>query len=387
MRYLDLSRHGQKKVGRITGCCPSLTGFNDRPDYEIFRLRYEVAATDGPEATFYDFLGVKANSAQDEITKAYRKLSRSMHPDKVKQTFIASRATQKKAGSKPGVHVNKPPSEKEIQKAVKQATERFSKLGVVVKNLQGPGRERYDHFLRNGFPTWKGTGYYYTRFRPGLGTVLVGLFIFGGGAVHYGALVLSYRRQREFVERYIRQARRAAWGDETGLGGIPGLGASPAAPPIPEPEAAPVAMNRKQKRQLEKEGKKDKKTKKPAPRSGIATPEQTSGPVGKRREVEAENGKKLVVDATGDVYLKEGEELFLLDIDEIERPTFQKTALYRVPVWLYFKAIGRFLPQAKDSEDPEDEGSLDEVQINDDAPSIPTNGIARKRNKANGKVS
>lgn len=27
----------------------------------------------------------------------------------------------------------------------------------------------YDFFYKNGVPRWRGTGYYYSRFRPGLG--------------------------------------------------------------------------------------------------------------------------------------------------------------------------------------------------------------------------
>lgn len=27
----------------------------------------------------------------------------------------------------------------------------------------------YDFFYKNGVPKWRGTGYYYSRFRPGLG--------------------------------------------------------------------------------------------------------------------------------------------------------------------------------------------------------------------------
>ena len=36
---------------------------------------------------------------------------------------------------------------------------------------------RYDFFYKNGVPKWRGTGYYYSRFRPGLGVRV--LFCFG----------------------------------------------------------------------------------------------------------------------------------------------------------------------------------------------------------------
>jgi hypothetical protein len=29
--------------------------------------------------------------------------------------------------------------------------------------------QRYDFFYKNGVPKWRGTGYYYSRYRPGLG--------------------------------------------------------------------------------------------------------------------------------------------------------------------------------------------------------------------------
>jgi hypothetical protein len=31
---------------------------------------------------------------------------------------------------------------------------------------------RYDFFYKNGVPKWRGTDYYYSRFRPGLGVSL-----------------------------------------------------------------------------------------------------------------------------------------------------------------------------------------------------------------------
>lgn len=161
-----------------------------------------------------DFLDIRANANQDQITKAYRQKSRTLHPDKVKRAFVANYAKDKSKSksTQPGVNVSAGPSKREVDAAVKAAHSRSARLNLVANVLRGPGRERYDHFLRHGFPLWKGTGYYYSRFRPGLGSVLAGLFLVFGGAAHYGALILSWKRQREFVDRYIRQARRAAWG-------------------------------------------------------------------------------------------------------------------------------------------------------------------------------
>ncbi|PYI09025.1 DnaJ domain protein [Aspergillus sclerotiicarbonarius CBS 121057] len=324
-----------------------------KEDYEIFRLNDEVTAAEGANVTFYDFLGVNPNANQDELSKAYRQKSRLLHPDKVKRSFIANSSKDKSRSktSQAGVHVNKGPSQREIAAAVKEAHERSARLNTVANILRGPARERYDHFLKNGFPKWKGTGYYYSRFRPGLGSVLAGLFLVFGGGAHYAALVLSWKRQREFVDRYIRQARRAAWGDESGVRGIPGLDGAPVPAPAPEPEAAAMPMNRRQKRMMDRENRKEGKKggRATSRNSGTATPtSETVEPTGERKRVIAENGKVLIVDSVGNVFLEEETEEgerqeFLLDIEEIQRPTIRDTMVFRLPGWFYHKTIGKLL--------------------------------------------
>lgn len=338
-----------------------------KEDYEIFRLKDEVEAAEGPDVSFYDFLGVKPSATVDEIGKAFRKKSRALHPDKAKHSFIASRSTPtpKKPGEKKksGVHVSKGPSEREIQRFVKQAGERYSRLGVVANILKGPERERYDFFVKHGFPSWRGTGYYYSRYRPGLGTVLVGLFLACGGGAHYFALVTSYKRQREFMERYIRLARKTAWGDETGIRGLANIGQPVEVPvPVEEPDPTPN-LNRRQKREMERQNKKDKTSKKkPAPK---AVPVQSSSPSEDRRRVTAENGKILIVDSVGNVFLEEEDEdgevqEYLLDLDEIPKPTFWDTAVIRLPVWVYRKASSPFVKRGDPV--PPEEGASPEPE-------------------------
>jgi hypothetical protein len=360
--------------------------------------------------TFYDFLGVKPSASLAELIKALKKKSRTLHPDKVKQQFVAARSTgkPKKKGEKKGVHVSKGPSEREVKNAYKEANERYARLAVVAKILQGADRERYDHFLANGFPKWRGTGYYYARFRPGLGSVLVGLFLVGGGAAHYGALVLSWKRQRDFIGRYIRHARKTAWGDETGIRGIPGID-GPTAPATPATEESDnmMQMNRKQKRQMERENKKDKTAKGKAggKSSGTHTPIRDAGPTGEKKRVMAENGKVLIVDSIGNVYLEEEDEEgnvqeFLLDAEDIAKPTIKDTAVYRVPMWIYDKVTYRFAKTAEEAEHVDgpsivvsdasqetDPSSSFEV-IGSDSPvdkMAQANGAARKR-KGKGKA-
>lgn len=295
--------------------------------------------------------------------------------------------------------MNKGPSKREVDAAVKDANARSARLNLVANVLKGPSRERYDHFLKNGFPLWKGTGYYYDRFRPGLGSVLLGLFLVFGGAAHYGALYLGWKRQREFVDRYIRQARRAAWGDELGVRGIPGMdtASGPAPPPRSEtPEAGAVAMNRRQKRMMDKENRKEKKAGRANARGvGSASASGTSTPVeqpvavsnGERKRVVAENGKVLIVDSIGNVFLEEESEdgekqEFLLDIDEIQRPSVRDTVVFKLPLWAYHKTVGRVLGSSQVEEEEEDVPAAELVDEVTEATAT-TKGSARRRGKRN----
>ena len=151
---------------------------------------------------------------------------------------------------------------------------------------------------------------------------------------------MSWKRQREFVERYIKFARHAAWGDNLGIN-VPGVDGQPAAAPPPPPpqqqmyedeEGRAVPMNRKMRRMQERDSKKDKtapgggrkarRGRGSPSASGSATPQpqpQGSGPTGAKKRVVAENGKVLVVDSLGDVYLEQEDEdgntaEFLLDV-------------------------------------------------------------------------
>lgn len=328
---------------------PILTLLPPSPDREIFRVRDELAAALGPNITFYDFVGVSPSASLDDINKAYRKKTRLLHPDKVKQQLAADRAKSASknsdggsgggSGKKPGVHVTKGPSASEVRAAVKRASDMQARLSIVTNVLRGPERDRYDHFLSNGFPVWKGTEYYYNRYRPGFGTVMFGLFVFVGGGAHYIALYMSWKRQREFVERYIRYARHAAWGsqlDGVDLGGdLGGSGAGAAAAPAAQAAAADpgaddepqqnMAMNRKQRRMQERDAKRDAARESTTSRRGrrgpagagasaagsgtaTPTPQATAGPTGAKKRVVAENGKILVVDSLGDVYLEQADE-------------------------------------------------------------------------------
>ncbi|CAN9104559.1 unnamed protein product [Alternaria alternata] len=361
-----------------------------KEDHEIFRIRDEVAKADGANVTFYDLLGVKPSASQDQLTQALRKKSRELHPDKARKVFVANYAKKNN---------KKKPTNKEIEAHLKKVTAAYQRLSVVGKMLKGAERERYDHFLRNGFPAWRGSGYYYERFRPGLGSVIVGLLAVFGGGFHYFALLMSWKRRREFAERYIRQARKTAWGDESGLQGIPGVDDTAApvnaeqfekdsAEDTPE-ELAP--RNRRERRAMEKDARKPKKAQavKKARADGISTPveaEVISGPQGAKKRIVAENGKVLVVDSVGNVFLEienedgmKGE--YLVDPDEEPKPTIYDTLLFKLPKFAYNQSVGRVLgkkemidaPLLETSNLTEEEAAIQ----NATAPNL--NGEARKR--------
>lgn len=384
----------------IVCCLALLARCWTKEDHEIFRLRDEVEASEGPEVNFYDFVGVTPSATFDDINKAFRKKSRSIHPDKARQQYVAAKSTRppKKQGEKrqPGVHVSKGPSQREIDSFMKEATARYSRLGVVTTLLKGPQRERYDHFLRHGFPAWRGTGYYYARYRPGLGTVLVGLFIVGGGVAHYYALRIGYNGQRQFMEKYIKQARKNAWGNDSGIAGIAGVATGPVdVPPPPPEEPDPYAnLNRRQKREMEKQNKKDKSKGASKPSAGRVLGAGDTAPAitpqGQRRRVMAENGKQLLVDSVGNVFLVEevedeetGEvrtQEMLLDLDDIHKPTIYDTAVVRLPMWLIRKVFDPFLKSTKPvvddtvpltAEELEAEGKMAETKESSPESSLP----------------
>jgi len=159
-----------------------------KEDHEIFDLVSAVEAAEGKGTTFYSWLDIPSSASTTTISKAYRKKSVLLHPDK-----------------NPGV--------KGIQ-------ERFARLGVVAAILRNSeSRKRYDFFYRNGVPKWRGTGYYYARFRPGVGTVLVFLALLTS-SLQFMVQKMNYNRDLKRVESIIREAKRAAWGNSP----VPGVG-------------------------------------------------------------------------------------------------------------------------------------------------------------------
>lgn len=133
------------------------------------------------------------------------------------------------------------------------------------------------------------------RFRPGLGSVLFGLFIFVGGAGHWIVLYLSWKRQKDFVNKYVSAARNSVMGENIpGLEDVSGSTNSPA--------AEVQSINRRHRRMQDKDNKKEKRSK--VKKFVDSLPPPNSDTRGPRKRVVAENGKTLVVDSVGNVYLE-----------------------------------------------------------------------------------
>ncbi|KAJ2157140.1 hypothetical protein GGF46_004711 [Coemansia sp. RSA 552] len=141
----------------------------EKLDHEIFELYDDIKRNENT-TDWYELLGVPPKGSVDEINQAYRKLSRKYHPDKLRRLPDA-----------------------------KAQEKRFQRLSLVVNILRDKeSRKRYNFFRKNGVPVWRGTGYLYRRYRPGLGSVLVGLLAFASG-MQYLFHALSYWRAQQRI--------------------------------------------------------------------------------------------------------------------------------------------------------------------------------------------
>ncbi|GAA6024829.1 hypothetical protein JCM11491_005668 [Sporobolomyces phaffii] len=157
---------------------PALAWTNE--DHELFDIVSALESAEGKGTTFYSFLNTTKSASEKDINKAYRKRSLELHPDKN-------------------------PNNKKVE-------DRFARLGLITNILRdAEKRKRYDFFYDNGVPKWRGTGYYYSRYRPGLGAVVTGLFVFSL-FVQYLFLYLTARVQKMRIAAFRTQALEAAWG-------------------------------------------------------------------------------------------------------------------------------------------------------------------------------
>jgi hypothetical protein len=191
-----------------------------------------------------------------------------------------------------------------------------------------------------------------------------------------------------------------AWGDETGIQGILGLDGNTSASTgaatsfgmsSAGEDSGVTGSNRRQRRMQERADKRsarDPKVAKTAKEKGISSlveVESTLGPRGAKKRVVAENGKILVVDSVGNVYLEQTTEdgevhEYFLDLDEIQKPTIYDTAMLRLPIWVYGKIMARFSSSSSSTAEAEMEAdSTEDAIINQGVAAHPNEKRQRKK--------
>ncbi|KAF9928982.1 hypothetical protein FBU30_001987 [Linnemannia zychae] len=151
-------------------------------DFEIFDLVDALEKAEGSDVNFYSWMGVTQKAPKAEIERAYRKKTRTLHPDKIK-------GKREKA----------------------EAQKKYARLSSIIAILRDDAkRERYNFFLKNGVPRWRGSAYLYRRHRPGLKSVIVFLFILASGfqyLARYVGYVQEKRKMSGMIEQYKEMVR------------------------------------------------------------------------------------------------------------------------------------------------------------------------------------
>ncbi|RCK59179.1 ER-localized J domain-containing protein 5 [Candida viswanathii] len=233
-----------------------------KEDYEIFSLNDKIQQDLGKATTFYTWLNLEKGpkSTQQEITKAYRKLSRTLHPDK----FASASKSHKK-----------------------KANERFQRLSLVGNILRDKSlKRRYDYFYTKGFPKWKGTGYYYSKFRPSVIFTLVILYVLVG-VFHFFALKINRKQAYKRIEDLKSLIKNQAW-------------------------------------------------------NGSQLPPADGSD---RKVVNEANGKEFLVKPDGSVWLLEDDEQHIIDENEINvHPGFKDSLFFKIPAKLWNLVLGKWVP-------------------------------------------
>ncbi|KAJ3096683.1 hypothetical protein HDU97_005644 [Phlyctochytrium planicorne] len=146
----------------------------EQEDFQIFDLHDSLAKIkgekdeNGNKIDFYSVLEIAPTASASELTKAYRKASLTLHPDK-----------------------NPSP----------EAAALYALLTSINKILKDEGmRERYDRHRARGIPRWRGTGYFLARYKPGvvfIVTFIIGMISF---AQYLTAWIMFYQSRQTPTE-------------------------------------------------------------------------------------------------------------------------------------------------------------------------------------------
>ncbi|ODV86026.1 hypothetical protein CANARDRAFT_190904, partial [[Candida] arabinofermentans NRRL YB-2248] len=171
---------------------PTLLAAWTSEDIEIFKLQKDIIEeTKDEKMNFYKYLSLPktTKSNYDEITKAYKKLSRKYHPDKIR-------------------NVDNLPLAK-FNKLKKKAEERFQRLSLIGTILRSEKKEKYDYYYKTGFPKLKDNEFKFIKFKPSLFLTLSTIFILVS-IIHYILLKLQNSQEIKRVNSLIETLKYKA---------------------------------------------------------------------------------------------------------------------------------------------------------------------------------
>ncbi|ODV93252.1 hypothetical protein PACTADRAFT_72410 [Pachysolen tannophilus NRRL Y-2460] len=278
-------------------------------DREIFRINYELKKDLGENYDFYKWLNLSngPKSSFEEINRAFKKISRTLHPDKFTQNF------------------NK-------QKKIK-----FERLSIIGDILRSDKKDRYDFFLKNGFPKYNGSDYFYTKFKPGLILTLIILFLIIS-ILHFCSIILQRKADKKRIELLLNDLQKAA---QVTTGNL---------------------NNEQEKIITSSDEKKD---------------------------------SKFLIRNDG-VYLIEEDEkgtrinLHKVTSDEIKDPTFKDSLIYRLPVYIWNLLMAKTIPSWKitpiEEQQQQQSSTAEDYTTNTDAKKLKKRKNDKKLELPNGKV-
>ncbi|KAJ3106230.1 hypothetical protein HK100_003762 [Physocladia obscura] len=175
--------------GLLVLLCACLVLAWDKEDYAIFDLHDKLIKIKGEKdetgnkINFYNILQIPTSATPIQLSRAYKKASLELHPDK-----------------------NPDPKSAALYALL-------TSINGVLKDKEL--RERYDGHLKKGIPTWRGTGYFIARYKPSF-TFILTFVALAISATQYIIQYVQYSQASTKLEALL--AEQAATDSNDNLG-------------------------------------------------------------------------------------------------------------------------------------------------------------------------